>query len=202
MTGSWRAAMTVRSEPASSPCVPRASAQLILGVRYLLLTATLVGAVGLAGRFLAWPLLTSTVGPTAYVFAAHPASEAARFRNALTGHGIAIACGLCALAVFGLTRYPSISTTGSPSLRQVAAALTGVGFTILLLELVGSHHAPAAATTLLITTGMAKPGPPLEGLILGLAVVIVLGPVVGRLPLATALAKAASLPPPSEDIDG
>ena len=65
-----------------------------------------MGAVGIAGRWLAWPLLTSTVGPTAYVFAAHPHSEAARFRNALIGHGVAIACGLGALALFGLVAVP------------------------------------------------------------------------------------------------
>ena len=176
------------------------SARLTLGLRYLILTGVLVGAVGLAGRFLAWPLLTSTVGPTAYVFAAHPDSEAARFRNALTGHGVALGCGLAAFAVFGLTRYPSISTTESPSLRQVAAALVGVGFTVLLLELVGSHHAPAAATTLLITTGLAKPGAPLVGLVLGLAIVIALGPLVGRLRLARALAKVSLLERASEDV--
>ena len=169
---------------------------MTLGVRYFLLTGVLVGAVGLAGRFFAWPLLTSTVGPTAYVFAAHPDSEAARFRNALAGHSVALGCGLAALAIFGLTRYPSISTTGSPSLRQVAAAVTGVGFTVLLLELVGSHHAPAAATALLITTGLARPGAPLIGLVLGLAIVIALGPLIGRLPLARALARVSRGPRP------
>ena len=142
----------------SSPTRTRLTAiHVALGVRYLLLTGVLVGVVGLAGRYLAWPLLTSTIGPTAYTFAAHPDSEAARFRNALTGHGVAFGCGLAALAIFGLTQSPSISATGAPSLRQVAAAVTGVGATVLVLELVGSHHAPAAATTLLITTGLAKP---------------------------------------------
>ena len=157
---------------------------MALGLRYLLLTGVLVGAVGIAGRYLAWPLLTSTVGPTAYVFASHPDNEAVRLRNALVGHGVAIACGLCALAAFGLIRYPSISTTGSPSAAQVAAAVLGVGLTIFLLELAGSHHAPSAATALLITTGLAAPGAPLIGLVLGLAVVIVLGALIGRIPLA------------------
>jgi hypothetical protein len=171
----------VRSE--SSPGSHR-PARLALGARYLLLTAVLVGAVGIAGRYLAWPLLTSTVGPTAYVFAAHPRSEGARFRNALVGHAVAIGCGLGALAVFGLGRYPSISETGAPSLRQISAAMTAVGLTVLVLELVGSHHAPSAATALLVTTGLAKPGAPLIGLALGLAIVITLGPLVGRTPLA------------------
>ncbi len=177
------------------------SARLTLGVRYLILTGVLVGAVGLAGRFLAWPLLTSTIGPTAYVFAAHPDTEAARFRNALAGHGVAFLCGFAALVAFGLTRYPSISTTGSPSLRQVGAAVTGVGVTVVLLELLGSHHAPAAATTLLITTGLAKPGAPLIGLAVGLAIVIALGPLVGRLPLSQALSRVSTMPRASRKVD-
>jgi HPP family len=155
-----------------------------LGLRYLLLTGALVGAVGIAGRFIAWPLLTSTIGPTAYVFAAHPRTEAASFRNALIGHGVAIACGLGALAAFGLVQYPSISETGTPSAAQVAAAVLGVGLTVFFLELAGSHHAPSAATALLITTGLAKPGAPLIGLVLGLAIVIALGPLIGRVPFA------------------
>ncbi len=200
VTASWRAAMTVRSETPTFSARPT-SARLTLGVRYLILSGILVGAVGLAGRFLTWPLLTSTIGPTAYVFAAHPDTEPARFRNALAGHGVAFLCGLAALAAFGLTRYPSISTTGSPSLRQVGAAVTGVGLTVLLLELVGSHHAPAAATALLITTGLAKPGAPLIGLAVGLAIVIALGPLVGRLPLSQALSRVPTMQRASRKVD-
>jgi HPP family len=160
------------------------AARLALGVRYLLFTGILVAAVGLGSRFLAWPLLTSTIGPTAYVFAAHPGSEAAKFRNAIAGHAVAIACGLGALVVFGLVGAPSVSQTGSPSLAEVAAAIVAVALTVFVLELVGSHHAPAAATVLLITTGLAKPGTPLIGLVLGLAIVIALGPLLGLIPLA------------------
>jgi HPP family len=153
-------------------------------MRYLLFTGMLVGAVGVAGHYLAWPLLTSTIGPTAYVFAAHPRSDAARFWNAVAGHAVAIACGLGALFVFGLVRRPSASESIAPAWAQVAAAVVAVGLTVFLLELVGSHHAPSAATALLITTGLARPGAPLIGLVLGLAIVIALGPLIGRIPLA------------------
>lgn len=166
--------------------------RLALGVRYLLLTGVLVAAVGIAGRFLSWPLLTSTIGPTAYVFAAHPRSEAAKFRNALVGHAVAVACGLLALAVFGLLQHPSVSATGAPSLSQVAAAVLGTGLTVFLLEVVGSHHAPSAATALLITTGLAKPGAPLIGLVLGIAIVIALGPLIGRIPVARGLSNVGA----------
>lgn len=174
----------MRSDPAREG---PGSTRLALGVRYLLLTGVLVAAVGIGGRFLAWPLLTSTIGPTAYVFAAHPRSEAAKFRNALVGHAVAVACGLVALSVFGLLHHPSVSQTGSPTWSQVAAAVFGTGLTVFLLELAGSHHAPSAATALLITTGLARPGAPLIGLVLGIAIVIALGPLIGRIPIARGL---------------
>ena len=165
-----------------------------------MLTGALVGAVGIGGRLLPWPLLSSTVGPTAYVFAAHPRSEAARFRNAVVGHGVAIGCGFGALAVFGLGRSPPMSRAGSPSWAQIAAAATGVGLTVLLLELGRSHHAPSAATAVLVTTGLAKPGRPLAGLVLGLAIVVGLGPLVGRLPIGRAVSSVLPLPRVHEEV--
>ena len=156
---------------------PRPGDQLLVATRYLGLTALLVGVVGVVGRWLAWPLLTSTVGPTAYLFAAHPKTEPARLRNAAIGHAVAVGLGLGALVLFGLEHHPSVSATGMPSWRQVLACALAVGLTMSVLELLHSHHAPAAATTLLITTGLAKPGAPLIGLVVGLGLVITLGPL-------------------------
>ncbi|MGH7666080.1 MAG: HPP family protein [Candidatus Dormibacteria bacterium] len=159
------------------------SRRVVTGLRYLLVTAVLVTVVGLVGRLLAWPLITSTVGPTAYVFASHPDTESARARNAVVGHTCALAVGLASLAIFGLWNYPSVSAIGAPTLAQVGAAAVATGGTLLLLELLRSHHAPAAATALLVSTGLAKPGPGLIGLVLGLAMVIALGPYFSRWPV-------------------
>jgi hypothetical protein len=155
-----------------------------VAVRYLVLTGALVAVVGVVAHWLAWPLITSAVGPTAYMFVAHPESETSRFRNALIGHAVAVGAGLGSLYAFGLLHHPSVSAMGAPTLSQAAAAAVAAGVTLGVLELVGSHHAPAAATALLIATGLAKPGAPLIGLVLGLAVVIAVGPLTGRLPLA------------------
>lgn len=157
--------------------------QLGAGMRYLLITGTAVGAAGVAGHWLAWPLLTSTIGPTAYMFAAHPGEETARVRNAAIGHGVGIGVGLCALAAFGLLHRPRIASTSGPTWAQLAAAAGAAGVTVLLLELAGSHHAPAAATALLVATGLARPGAPLIGLVLGLALVLVVGSTLTRLPM-------------------
>jgi hypothetical protein len=163
---------------------PNGRVRAEIALRYLLLTAVVVGVVGVVGHWLAWPLITSTIGPTAYMFIAHPESEASRFRNALIGHTVAVAVGLGALAAFGLLHHPPVSTTGAPTLTQAGAAAVAAGVTVAVLEVAGSHHAPAAATALLVATGLAKPGAPLIGLILGLAIVIAVAPLVGRIPLA------------------
>jgi hypothetical protein len=155
-----------------------------IAVRYSVFTGVLVGVVGIAGHWLAWPLITSAVGPTAYMFIAHPESETSRFRNALIGHTLAIGAGIGSLAVFGLLQQPSVSATGAPTLTQSASAAVAAGVTLGVLEMVGSHHAPAAATALLIATGLAKPGAPLTGLVLGLGIVIILAPLLSRIPLA------------------
>lgn len=155
--------------------------RIILGCHYLVITAVVVGAIGVAGELVVWPLLTSTLGPTAYVFAAHPTSESARWRNAVLGHSVALASGLAALAAFGLWNEPSAGRNGYATLAQVGASAAAVGVTLLLLELMKSHHAPAAATALLITTGLARPGKPLAGLAVGLAVVLVAAPLATQL---------------------
>ncbi|MGH9046163.1 MAG: HPP family protein [Acidimicrobiales bacterium] len=176
----------IPSQPLLRPVRPTFTVRVKVGIRYLLITAALLICIGLASRAIAWPLVTTTLGPTAYVFAAHPDSEAARLRNAFFGHLSAFAAGLFALAVFGLWDAGPISSSGAPSLTRVGAAAVAVGVTLLALELVGSHHAPAAATTLLIATGLARPGKPLLGLAVGLGILLILGPLSASVPFARA----------------
>ena len=172
---------TDEARTAASPGL-RGHEQLLVAVRYLALTASLVAAVGVTGALITWPLLTTTIGPTAYVFAAYPHTEISRFRNAALGHAVAIATGLATLGALGLWHHPPASFSSQPNLVQVAAAASATGVTLFILELCRSHHAPAAATALLIATGLANPGKPLVGLIIGLAIVIALGPLCGYIP--------------------
>ncbi len=159
--------------------------RVCLPLRFLVLMGVSLAMVGVAGHFLGWPLLASTLGPTAYVFAAHPRREEAKRRSAILGHGIALAVGLFCLAVFGLWHHPSIAQQGHLAVSQVGAAALAGALTIAVLEVIGTHHAPAGATALLVATGLAKPGPPLYGLVLGLAFLILVGPELSRrFPLA------------------
>lgn len=175
-----------RSPP--QPIVPLATVSGIGGrlgfaCRLALMTGVAITAVGLVDHFTQWPLLTAALGPTAYVLIAHPRSVSARLPNAVLGHSVAIAVGLAALAIFGLWNAASISKVGHGSLRQAGAAGLAVGVTLLLLHGLRAHHAPSAATTLLIATDQARVGPPLYGLVIGLAAILMLAFVLNAIPL-------------------
>lgn len=166
------------------------SRRLLLGLRYALLAGVLLAVIGAAGhaasalgaRAVGGTWLTATLGPTAYVLLAHPHELTSRLRNGLLGHGAAVLAGLAALAVFGLWSAPSIAETHQESLPQVAAQAVALGLTLLVLTLTDAHHAPAGATALLISSGIARPGPELVGLLIGLVIVLAVAPLLARLP--------------------
>lgn len=157
--------------------------RIAVALRIGLLSGAVVCVLGFADQYLSLPLLTATIGPTAYVFAAHPHSEVSRLRNALIGHSAGIGFGLLALVMFGLWNTPSAVALGHTNLSQDGACGVAVAGTLFLLHALHAHHAPAAATTLLVATGLAHPGKPLIGLIGGLAAVMLMIPVLAAMPL-------------------
>jgi hypothetical protein len=163
---------------ASEPVAARFARRLVNGVRVAVLAGAALGLIGMIGHLVGLPLITSTLGPTAYLFIAHPEHETARLRNASVAQAAAIASGVLALLATGLILSPD----GDPLLQAVASAL-GVALTMLFLELVRSHHAPAASTVLLLTTGLAWSPKPFAGLVLGIAALLPLVMALSRVPL-------------------
>jgi len=110
-----------------------------------------------------------SLGPTALVFFFKPNSEAASPRNAVLGHAVGIVCGYFALWLTGLTHAPPETVAGVNSARILAAALSlsATGAVMVLLNVV---HAPAAATTLIISLGFITA--PAHLLIIEVAVVV------------------------------
>ena len=145
---------------------------MTFAMRLGLLGALIVAAVGLADHLLAWPFLTAAIGPTAYAFIAHPGSRSSRMRTAAFGHCTGITAGLAALAAFGLWSAPSITQTGRATVAQALATATASAVTLVILHLFDAHHSPAAASAILVATGLARPVRPVEGLAIGLAAVI------------------------------
>ncbi|MCV2458175.1 HPP family protein [Streptomyces sp. ICN988] len=102
----------------------------------------LLAGIGAIGRPLGWVVLTTTLGPTAYLLLAHPDSLGARWRSAVLGHAAAVAAGLACLAVFGLWSHPSVAAQHHDSPRQIGAQALAVGLTLLLLHVLDAHHPP------------------------------------------------------------
>ena len=159
----------------------------LLGLRFALLAGALLAAIGAAGHLVGtqaigatW--LTTSLGPTAYVLLAHPRSVTSRLRNGLLGHATGVLAGLGALAVFGLWSAPSVAETHQESVAQIGAQAVAIAMTLLVLTTADAHHAPAGATALLVASGIARPGPALLSLIIGLAIVLAVAPLLARLP--------------------
>ncbi|MEU0112639.1 HPP family protein [Streptomyces bobili] len=155
-----------------------ARTRLLGGLRLFALSGLLLAGVGAVGNLIGWVALTTTLGPTAYLLLAHPGSMTARLRSAVTGHAVAIALGLACLAVFGLWSHPSVAEQHHETATQIGAQALAVSLTLFMLHLVDAHHAPAAATALLISSGITRPGPPLYGLVVGLALVLAIAPLL------------------------
>ncbi|MER7895783.1 HPP family protein [Streptomyces sp. NPDC096046] len=148
------------------------------GARLFLLSALLLAGIGACGRLIGWVALTTTIGPTAYLLLAHPGTLVSRWRAAVVGHSSAVGIGLACLAAFGLWRHPSIVERQQDTAAQIGAQALAVGLTLFTLHLLDAHHAPAAATALLITSGISRPGPPLYGMLTGLALVLTVAPLL------------------------
>lgn len=157
-------------------------ARLLAGARLLVLGGGLLACVGFIGHGLQQVLLTTTLGPTAYLLLAHPDSEQAHLRSALLGHGAAVVCGLGCLAAFGLWSHPSIAQTHHDTSPQIWAQAAAVGLTLFFLTVLRAHHPPAAATALLITSGIARPGSGLPGMLIGLGLLIAFAALLSRIP--------------------
>jgi CBS-domain-containing membrane protein len=114
------------------------------------ITIALLAAVAMVSRT---PFVFPSLGPTAFLFFYAPTVPAASPRNALLGHAIGILCGYGALCLVGLQDAPSATQEGVNGARVLAAALS-LAATGAVMILLGVTHAPAGATTLIVSLGI------------------------------------------------
>src|SRR5262249_26668907 len=114
------------------------------------ITITLLAALAMVSHT---PFVFPSLGPTAFTFFFAPTAPAASPRHALFGHAIGIVCGYGSLWLLGLTQAGSAMQEGVTIPRMVAVALSlaATGALMILLRVV---HAPAGATTLIISLGL------------------------------------------------
>jgi CBS domain-containing membrane protein len=113
------------------------------------------------------PFVFPSLGPTAILFFFHPMSASASPRHALYGHAIGILCGYGSLVLLGL-QHANWQMGGSISLRRLFAVALSLAATAFFMVLLKVAHAPAGATTLLISMGLITR--PLHLLVIEIAV--------------------------------
>lgn len=132
------------------------------------LLSTLAAAVWVSGL----PFLFPSLGPTAYLFATAPSAPESRPRRVIGGHTIGVLAGFAAFhvvdpgAALGALAEPrSVATLG-----LAASGVLAVGLTTAGMLATDTGHAPACATTLIVSLGILTT--PRGALLIVVAVVV------------------------------
>jgi len=119
-------------------------------------TGLLVLVPGLFAWLAGFPFIFPSLGPTAYLLAVRPNAPTCRPRRVIGGHLIGVAAGLVAFALFD----PSTPIVGSlepgslAALRLAASGVTATVLTAVGMLVTELEHAPACATTLIVSLGL------------------------------------------------
>jgi CBS-domain-containing membrane protein len=140
------------------------------------IAVALLGIVAMASGV---PFLFPSIGPTALLLFSGPTAPTASPRNTLCGHAVGIVCGYFALWATGLTHAASAMAAGMDVSRIIAAALS-LSLTGSLMTLLRVPHAPAGATTLIISLGIITSPRDLAVIELAVALLVLCALVVHR----------------------
>jgi CBS domain-containing membrane protein len=110
----------------------------------------ILSAVAIVSRT---PFVFPSLGPTAILFFFHPMSASASPRHALYGHAIGILCGYGSLVLMGL-QHAGSGMNGAMGGRRLLAVALSLGATAFFMVLLKVAHAPAGATTLIVSMGI------------------------------------------------
>jgi hypothetical protein len=130
---------------------PTAAAVLFVGAFAVLAAAGLTAAVSKE------TLLFPSLGPTAMLFFARPLPPETSVGTTVLAHWIGIVVGFGCLLLFGLLHAGSAVASGVDGPRLAAAALS-VAATAAILRLLRTPHAPAGASTLIVSLGVLTSG--------------------------------------------
>ena len=141
--------MIANEEPGHAAGGLKLGAALYAGWIALVITG-IVGGLGFAFQ---QPWLFPSLGPTIYIHTITPKSDAALPWNTFVGHAIGAAAAFLSLAIFGGLHAAPAMAAGHVSVLRIAASALAVALTIGGQIPLRAGHAPATATTLLITLG-------------------------------------------------
>lgn len=138
-----------------------------------------MAVAGLAAWAFDEPLLFPSLGATAFLIFETPTAEVGTPRNTIIGHGVAIACAVFAMAVFGLLGDPSAFDEGVTFARALAVALC-VALTGGVLRLLRAAHPPAGATTIIVGSGLLAEADQILAVAVGVVLVTLAGWLLNR----------------------
>lgn len=140
-------------------------------------TGLIAGTLLLVSGGAAWlsglPALFPSLGPTAYVLAEHPGEPGSQPHRVLGGHAIGVAAGLAcyvAIAGPGTVAVPPPPPASMAGLRLAVAGVLSVALTSAAMLATDLDHAPACATTLIVSLGLLSTV--FEGLLVVAAVAV------------------------------
>jgi CBS domain-containing membrane protein len=117
------------------------------------------------------PLVFPSLGPTAFLLFRTPRAASASPRNTILGHLIGVVAGYVALLAFGLTDAGPAFADGV-SVARVGAVGLSLGLTAGFMVWLRSSHAPAGATTLIVSLGILSRLDQLAILMLGVLILV------------------------------
>lgn len=154
--------------------------KLQLGGFALVNGAVSIGLVSVAAVAFGEPLVFPSLGPTAFLLSYSPTDATTTPRNIIVGHFLGVVSGYVALITFGLTGDPSAFAAGFTLARAGAAALS-LGLTGALMTWMDASHAPAGATTLIVSLGILTAPHQLVALMTAVVFLAYQGVAVNRL---------------------
>lgn len=130
--------------------------------------------------------LFPSLGPTAFLQAEAPALRMSKLYNTLAGHLVGIVAGYAAIAALGLNGVDSVFVIHQVSAGRMWASVIAVTLTLAGQVIIKAAHAPAAATTLLITMGgFQRKWVDVADLAVGILIVALLGEALRRIRISS-----------------
>jgi len=151
----------------------------VVGLYVLVNSGLAIGIMAALAMATNEPFAFPSLGPTAFLLFYQPLAPNAAPRSCFIGHLIGVLAGYLALVVFGLTDAP-------PDLAAFTAARVGalalsLALTLSLMAWLDIPHAPAGATTLIVSIGILRTPAQLAVLMLAVVLLTAQGYVINRL---------------------
>ncbi len=157
-------------------------------VRQSLEAGGLVAVPGLLAWLTGFPFLFPSLGPTAYVLSVRPTEPTCAPRRVVGGHIVGVVAGLLAFSLLA----PSVAVNGSLApassvgLRIAASGVLATALTAFGMLATDLRHAPACATTLIVSLGLLSTVPEAVGIVGAVLVLVVIHQFAYRAGLVTA----------------